>query len=460
MPGPVNPPRYHFQPSFLKFVVVFVCLGLLVWVINVMAPPTPVNYYVTVMWALYFPFALIGLIGVASIRRFKPSTYQGTVDNLVIFAIPTIARGDVMPALIRVIASILALAPANLTTFRVDVVVDEGAEAIDRLLHLARNEPRLRIVIVPTTYQTTNGTRYKARASQFVTELRTREGESRDDVFVYHLDDDTAVGCDTIASIAEFIATDTGTFHAAQGVLAFPRELASNWFCWLADAIRPADDMSRFHFFTGLVRQPIAGFHGEHLLVRASIEAEIGWDFGQSIKVEDAYFALTFAERYPNRSTFLNSVSYGASPATIRDLIKQRRRWAAGLFGLASDRRFSWISRIPLLWAMTNWGLGLFQHAGVVFLAAFLLDAGNTSPVIRTVALIWAFNLAFVLWMYFEGLRLNLDTSRDRRGYVAQGVAIVVLLLGFSAVDGWSAILGFSDFVTKKQGFEVIAKPT
>lgn len=444
----------------LKLAAVYACLATLAWVINVGAAPTPVNYYVTVVWAAYLPIALIGLIGAFSVRRFKPSTHRDAVDILVIFVLPTIARFDVLPALNRVIESILTLAPANLSNFRIDLVLDEGAEAADDLLRLYRDEPRLRIVSVPASYRLPNGTLYKARAAQYLTDLRTRDGESREDVFIYHLDDDTAVGCDTIASIAEFIATDSGETHAAQGVLAFPRELASNRFCWLADAIRPADDLSRFHFFTGLLRQPIAGFHGEHLLIRASIEAEIGWDFGQSVKVEDAYFALAFAERYPNRSAFLNSVSYGASPATIGDLVKQRRRWAAGLFGLASDRRFTRGTRMTLLWAMVNWGAGLFQHAGVVLLAAYLLGAGNTSPVFRAVVLIWAFNISFVLWMYFEGLRLNMDTSLGRKGYGVNAAAVIVFLMAFSAVEGWAAFLGLCDFVTKKEGFEVIAKQT
>lgn len=453
-------PHYNFDPNFLKFAVVYVCAATCMWLINAITTPSPINYYVTVVWAAYLPIALVGMTGSYFVRRFKPSTYQGAVDQLVIVALPTIARGDVLPALNRVIASILALAPATLANFRIDLALDEGAEASDHLRRLYRNEPRLRIVIVPSTYQPSNGTRYKARASQYLTELRTREGESRDDVFVYHLDDDTAVGCDTIASIAEFIAKDTGEIHVAQGVLAFPRQLASNRFCWLADAIRPADDMSRFYFFTGLLRWPVAGFHGEHLLVRASIEAEIGWDFGESVKVEDAYFALTFAQRYPNRSAFLNSVSYGASPATVGDLVMQRRRWAAGLFGLAFDRQFNWVSRIPLMFAIVNWGSGLFQHAGVILLAAFLLGDGNSSPIVRAVTLIWAFNMAFVLWMYLAGLRLNVDTSLNRKGYVAHGIAIMLLLLGFSAVEGFAALLGFRDFVTGKQGFAVIAKRT
>ncbi len=109
---------------------------------------------------------------------------------------------------------------------------------------------------------------------------------------------------------------------------------------------------------------------------------------------------------------------------------------------------------------MANWGFGLFQHVGVVLFAACLLGDTNTSPVARWVALIWAFNFSFIVWMYFAGLRLNRDVSRHRKGYVQDVVTSLALLLLFSAVEGWAAYLGFYDFVTRKQGFEVIAKGT
>ena len=460
LPQPCDetPPPYHFRPSLLAFSVIYLCVAVLVWLLSEPTTSSILNYYLTFVWAAYLPIAVVGLVGAGCIRRFVPSTYQGRVGNLVIFAVPTIARFDVIPALNRVVDSVLEHGPSNLTTFRVDIVLDEGAEATDSLVERYANEPCVRLIVVPTTFHPPNGTKYKARAAQYLTDLRTREGESRPDVFVYHLDDDTAVGCDTIASIAEFIANDRGQVHAAQGVLAFPRELTTNQICWLADAVRPADDLSRFHFFTSLLRRPIAGFHGEHLLVRASIEAEIGWDFGESVKVEDAYFALTFAQRYPKCSTFLNSVSYGASPATISDLIKQRRRWAAGIFGLAFDRQFAWASKLPLGYAMANWVLGPFQHAGVVLLAAVLIGTGSTSPIVHAIALIWAFNLSVILWLYFAGLRLNIDVSKRPIGYARNVASIIGLLLFISMVEGWAALLGFYDFIRRKRGFEVITK--
>ena len=461
-PGDAMSPRYTFRPRLVAFLVLYVAILAVVWPITDTGSGnvTPLTYYITAAWSSYLPLSLIGLIGALSVRRASPSTFNGAVDGKVVFVVPTVGRFDVVPALTRVVDSILRFAPSNLTNFRIDVALDEGAEATEHLIQLYQDRPDVRVVIVPASYQTRNGTRYKARANHYLVDLRTREGESRGDVFVYHLDDDTSVGRDTVASIAEFIASDTGQYHVAQGVLTYPRELTTNHFTWLADSVRPADDLTRFHFFTQLLRKPLAGFHGEHLLVRASVEAEIGWDFGSAVKVEDAYFALTFVERYPHHSRFLNSVCYGASPATVRDLVKQRRRWAAGLFALAFDRQFDWRSKVPLVYAMANWGFGLFQHVGVVLLFAYLLGTMNTSPLIQVVSVIWAFNMSFILWMYMEGLRMNVAVSFRKRRYVGNLLATFMLLPLMSMAEAWSATLGLYDFVTRKQGFDVIIKQT
>lgn len=88
------------------------------------------------------------------------------------------------------------------------------------------------------------------------------------------------------------------------------------------------------------------------------VEDSIGWDFGPTVKVEDAYFGLSFASRYPGRSTFLPSCSYGASPANMRDLITQRRRWAAGLVALLFDSKVSWKVKPVLYYSIANWSVG------------------------------------------------------------------------------------------------------
>ncbi|MDQ3541494.1 MAG: glycosyltransferase family 2 protein [Chloroflexota bacterium] len=456
--SPVHAEPISFKFSIVRLVVLFLIALAIGLALSGPGKLHPFNIYLTVIWSLYFPIAVVGVLGVLSSRKHEPSRSQKAVGSTVIFLVPTIGRTDVEPGLIRVIDSILHFAPSNLSDFRVDVVLEAGAPITEGLRRRYRRSPHVRLIEVPKDYTTPNGTRYKARANQYALDRRNTDGESGDRTFVYHLDDDTAVGRDTIASIAEFIAKDTGYYHLAQGVLVFPHHLSPSWLCRMADSVRPADDLTRFHFFTGMRGTPLAGLHGEHLLIRASAESEIGWDFGPNTTVEDAYFALQFAQRYPARSAFLNSCTYGASPARVSDLIKQRRRWASGLLKLVVDARLPWTVRVPLFYSVINWTFGIVQHVGVVLLVAAFLGDFNTSPSFQGVMVIWCFNLSYNIWMYLEGLRLNLQASGLMRKYVQYALLTLVMMAPLSLMEAWAAMLGFYDCITRRSGFVVISK--
>ncbi len=419
----------------------------------------PLNVYLTYAWASYLPIALIGIIGAIGSLRLKNPPFEGKVTQPVIFMIPTIARLDTVPALKRVVDSILLCAPQHLSSFTIHIITEEDAVGIPDLQRVYRFHPQVTLIIVPAAYRTVNGTKYKSRANQYALEYRHAYDLDRNDVFVYHGDDDTGIGPDTIWSIAHFLKEKSGRYDLAQGVLTYPHQLCPSWFCKLADSLRPADDLTRFLFFTGLLGRPLAGLHGEHLLVRASVEHTIGWDFGASVKVEDAYFGMYFSQRYPGRSTFLPSCSYGASPATVSDLVKQRRRWAAGLFALFFDRRISIPAKWSLCYATFNWVAGILQHVGVVLILSYFFNGFNTSPAFQVFIYVWCFNLAYFLWLYLEGLRMNLDASQAARWtYFVLPWIVIMLMPAFSFVEAWAALLGLKDFLLKKKGFEVISK--
>lgn len=442
--------------SFSKFFLVWIVTLSVTLAVTGEIGQHALNYYLTAVWSLFLPIAVLGLLGAVYSRKERPSRFRGKVEKKVIFIIPTVARSDTMPALLRVVDSILTYAPANLANFRVDVVIDEHSEGVQRLNELAKYFVRVRIVVVPDYYETPSGAANKGRANHYAMSLRGWEGEDTNDVFVYHLDDDTSVGPDTISSIAEFIANDDGTYHLAQGVLVFPFSLTNSWFCRLADSVRLPDDLTRFYLFTHVLGKPLAGLHGEHLLVRSSIETEIGWDFG-STKVEDAAFALEFAEKYPGCSTFLPSCVYGASPSSVGDLVKQRKRWAGGLLALVFDRSFGIRTKLGLAYSVLNWTLGVFQHVGVVLLLAYVTGVRNTSPITWGLIPVWSFNLTYQIWMYLEGLRINIEVS-GRKGYWIYAVFLVPLVFVFSAVEAFAAFRGLIDFLRKNETFEVISK--
>lgn len=431
----------------------------------------PLGWPLTILWTWPIINTLIGIRGIVRTRRMLRKSRARWRDDattvcedFLVVVVPSIGRHDTYPALQRSVMSFIQHLPGHFPWMRVDVVIEEGCEAHDRIYRLASRSDLIRIVVVPKKYRTPRGTRFKARANHFAHEVRIHEGEARDDVWVLHMDDDTGVGPDTALAMARFIEEQyqagPDAKHMAQGILTYPRELAVNRLTWLADAVRPADDVSRFAAWTG-GGTPRAGLHGELLLLRASIEATIGWDFGPRAIVEDAQFALIFCKRYKGKSAWFAGRCYGASPASIRDCIRQRERWSWGLVGLAFNSSLPLRNRAYIGYSVVSWVLGPLQHIAVVLAVGVLIHDINTSPESLFVIPFWTLNLAFTGWMYWEGLRLNAGVSaRGRRRWWEPPVTILLVPF-FAMLEGMGGLRGFLKFVRRTENkFVVIAKPT
>jgi egghead protein (zeste-white 4 protein) len=422
----------------------------------------------TFVWSLPIFSNMVGIYGMFVARR-KMAGNQRVADDVrashhdrLLVVVPTIGRHDTYPALERSVLSYVKYLPAYFPYLRIDIIAEEGAAAMEKMINLAERSPLLRLVIVPKHYQTRAGTRFKARANHYSHEMRIMEGDVEDDIWVLHMDDDTAVGPDTAIAIVKFINEQRMSpepKHLAQGVLAYPRENRSNWFTWMADAVRPADDLARFAALTG-GGTPISGLHGELLLIRSTIEAEIGWDFGPRAITEDAQLALTFCRLYPGRSDWFEGRCYGASPSSLRDFIKQRERWSWGLVGLSLNRSIPLRLRLFLGYCMFNWVLGPLQNIVFVLPVALLLHYFSLSPAAPYVLVLWSVNMGYAIWMYWEGYKVNMASSRDPRRRPLELVCLVLFLPIFSLLEGWGGIRGFYRHASGKENeFVVIAKP-
>jgi hypothetical protein len=60
-------------------------------------------------------------------------------------------------------------------------------------------------ITVPENYSTLCQAKYKARALQYAIEQREKRGENRDDIWIYHLDDESMVTKQGILSILDHI---------------------------------------------------------------------------------------------------------------------------------------------------------------------------------------------------------------------------------------------------------------
>jgi len=453
-------------PLILAFVVDLVIVG---WYTKPFGGL--LGWPLTVLWTWPILTTIIGMVGIRRTRKaLRRSRARWSGDgltrcqDLLVVVVSTVGRHDTYPALERSVLSYLAYLPRCFPRLRVDIVIDEGSEGTSRIESLAAGSALVRLVTVPSWYRTPNGTRFKARASHYSHELRIREHEARDDVWILHMDDDTGVGPDTALSMARFIEEQhqagSNAKHMAQGILTYPREYARNRLTWLADSARPAEDVARFSAWTGS-GTPRAGLHGELLLVRASIEATIGWDFGPRSIVEDAQFALIFSARYRGRSAWFSGRSYGASPASLRDFVRQRERWCWGLAALVFNRSLQLRNRLLLGYSVMSWVVGPIQNVAVVMLVAFLVADHSTSPVTIFIVPLWALNMAYVIWMYWEGLRLNAGVSGGGRRKWWEPWAVILLIPVFGLMEGFGGLRGFLKFARRVENkFVVIAKPS
>lgn len=428
----------------LIFIPVF---AIVIW--NTTPNTSFFGVFLTFMWSfLYLPALTFEVLGFSR-GSLKLAGTKPTFKKMII-QITTIARKDTLPALNRTIQSVLSEAPKFLKDWRIDLLTEEDADGLNKLRQEWKNEEKINFLVVPSNYQTKNGTKYKARAHQYALDFRKTKDQN---TYIYHLDEDSSVVENTIASISE--AANKG-IHLGQGILTFPNNLSKSYLTTMCDSIRTGNDLGCFRFFTGILKTPLIGMHGEHLLIREDIENEIGWDFGKNL-VEDATFAINFAERYPGKSCFLNGLVRCASPTTVKDLIKQRARWFKGMRQII--KKIPWKSKIPILLKLTPWGLGVLGNTLLVYAISALLFSLNYPsfyPAVISYPFVILSTLcySFVVYLYLTGLLINLREEKNIKKKIFYIFSLPFLLPFLGLFEALGAL-----YSVKIKGFVVVKKP-
>lgn len=417
--------------------------------------------YATLSWSFGMPIVVMSFIGAMRSGSLRISNYKGRISNLIVFQIPTIGSPEVLGALYRVVDSILKFAPNNLDNWRIDVVTEDYARALNEIRDHYALEENVNLVVVPKSYQTRTGSINKSRAMQFGLEYHIEKNEIREDIWYFHLDDDASVGSDTIAAIAEHIKFKGHKYLLAQGVLAFPHHLSKSLIAKFADSMRPTDDLTRFFFFTALLKTPLVGLHGENLLVRSDVEAKIGWENGSRPISDDSCFGLRFSEKFPGKSSFLPAFTYGASPSNVRDMLRQRRRWLVDLTNLGLYGPLPWKYRLLFIYSVLFWSSMVFQN---VFLVTMILQYFHLIAfqlITPPMGVMWAFTFSFWIWFYWNGLHINHQVSEKSQPFWKSALLMIPLFfLVIGPLEFIGGIWGLYAFVRNERGFEVISKPS
>jgi beta-1,4-mannosyltransferase len=404
------------------------------------------------MWSwgslLWLGAVLPGACGLAGLLSYKHATDLDEVepiDTLVSFRI--VSRGTNIEALVSTIRRCQKeMARSPLFPYVIEVVTDANPLAVFPPDFPPGND--ITYMQVPADYTTPNGSLFKARGLQYAVEHSALPL----DAWIVHLDEETQPTSSGIKGICAMIREerDTAMPRIGQGAILYHRQWRPHPVLTLADTVRTGDDFGRFHFQHRL-GVTVFGLHGSYIVVKNSVEKQIGFDFGPKGSItEDAFWALV-AMQAGYRCRWVDGYVEEQSTQSVSDFVRQRRRWFQGLTKVAlyAPVKLRWRFCIGLnsaLWAMAPFGtlytIGHFFHGFEI--RAWVTLFANLS-------------LASFGTLYLIGLRANLDehgiTSRLRR--LGWCTAQVLLLPVFTFMEG-AGVLGA--IFKPVAGFHIVQK--
>lgn len=313
--------------------------------------------------------------------KLKSSTFFGP---FICFRVVT--RGT-FPELIKknVQRNIEMCSRIGLDNYIIEVVTDNP-------LNLPKS-PRVREVIVPNHYVTTNQTRYKARALNYCLEQTVNMLADND--WIVHLDEETLLTESSVIGIVNFV--NEGKYNLGQGVITYANEEIVNWITTLADLIRVGMDYGMIRFCLKFLHRPVFSWKGSFIVVNVAVEKEITFDFGEEgCLAEDCFFALT-AWKEGHSFGFVEGEMWEKSTFTVLDYIYQRKRWVQGIHNVFLS------SRIPLRYKcgigimLLSWFSMPLTVLNIVLVPLFPL------PMWRSVNIMCGFMGAVMLFLFIFG---------------------------------------------------------
>ena len=396
----------------------------------------------SITWAMIIPWAVADLAGWSIYRRRTAATHRDPgdpIDRPVCFRV--VARGD-QPEV--VIATTLNIAETMqrrpLFPYTIEVVTDlpvPGLPTGDLVTNL----------VVPPGYSTPMGATHKARALQYAIDTSPVD----DRTWIVHLDEESHITESMIAGVRDHIAAEDPSERPriGQGLILYHRGLEDNTILTLADSVRVADDMGRFHFQYRLHRM-LFGMHGSFVVARNDVERLIGWDMPpEACITEDTTWALLQMEA-GTRFAWVDGYVVEQSPQTPLDFLRQRRRWFVGLWWGALHAPVRLRYRISLAVSTTIWSVG--------WMALFYSVIRIFSGVIVPAPIAWLGDVVFATYItnYTLGAWVSL-VDKGVAGFArARYLALqVVLVPVFTFLEAAAVVYALA---RPETGFHVVRK--
>jgi len=290
-----------------------------------------------------------------------------------------------------------------------------------------------KIFVVPEDYETTNRTKFKARALNYITEERGDLGLNTKNDWIYHQDDETTVGEDTVLGNLDFILSKNGILGT--GTILYDLDW-KNTILFTKELLRTPDEYRVL--MSNKLKGICLGQHGSHFISRADLEDSIGWDFGE-IRAEDWLFGTKVLDLYPSSIKIMKGFAHEKAPLSVQDSLRQRRRWLLGNYEIIKRDDVKMKHKLPALYSLAGW-----YSAAPSLLATVLtpfLSTGGIFPGSGFLAGIYWFSalnsLKVGYQMNKDYLPVKLEKLSDKAKFIGNFIGGIIL----DSITPWYALI-------------------
>jgi beta-1,4-mannosyltransferase len=236
--------------------------------------------------------------------------------------------------------------------------------------------PEIELVVVPHDFETPQHSLFKARALYYA----QMQYPLNDHQWILHLDEESKITDSCLQGISKYIEKhyQDAKPPIGQGPIVY---IDGHWFWCGADAMRLADDLGRFklQYQFGI---PIFGVHGSYLLIRGDVDKALPFDVGRdnSYTEDTAWALLAWQKGY--RFNWINGFILEQPPCNLKDFLKQRQRWLAGMKMVIKSPKIQWRFKFVVSIFIYLWQISFFT----ILLTFLTLAFGLSVPTFVKIA--------------------------------------------------------------------------
>nr|XP_027200168.1 beta-1,4-mannosyltransferase egh-like [Dermatophagoides pteronyssinus] len=397
-------------------------------------------YIFRLLTLLPLPQVLFNFFGLICFNAFPDEPRLEKIPLIMPFiCIRTVTRGD-YPELVNknVERNLNLCLDKGLENFIIEIVSD-------KLFDVPKN-PRIRLTVVPSDYQTKSGALFKARALQYC--LEDNVNRLNDNDWIVHLDEETLLTSGSIAGIVQFVCD--GKYQFGQGLITYANEEVVNWLTTLSDAFRVAEDMGKLRFQFYIFHKPIFSWKGSYVVTLCRAERDVSFDNGPDGSIaEDCYFSMiAFKKGYT--FNFIEGEMWEKSPFTLMDCLQQRKRWLQGIFLVVHSPNIPLKIKFFLTMSLYAWATLPLSLANLVFALVYPLPASDWCNFIST------FVGALTFYLYIFGVFKSFKI--EKIGYCKYSVIMAAAFLTIPLKALIEIIAVIWGLLTNKHRFFVVQK--